>query len=336
MNPIITPRALPRTPRRLLLTGLGLAACGWASGAWAQAAPFPSAPIRIQVGYSAGGAVDVVARAVGQRLQADLGQAVIIENKPGAASNIAAKATIAAAADGHTLMMAANAVTANMTLFQPPPYDLEKDLAPVALIGRVPVVVAVNPASPYASLAELLAAARAKPEAVAYATPGNGSTPHLAMELFAVAAKAQMLHVPYKGGTQALTDVIGGQVPVVAVNVLEALPHIRSGRLRAVAVLSARRSGLLPEVPTLAESGFAGFEASVWYGLLAPAATPAPVLARLSAAALKAAQSPEVRERLNAAGGEATPMDAPAFAQHLRAERERYARLITAHKIKPD
>ena len=313
---------------------LGLLLAAVALQATAQG--FPSGPIRINVGYSAGGAVDVVARAVGQQLQAELGQPVIVENKPGAASNIAAKATIAAAADGHTLLMAANAVTANMTLFQPAPYDVEKDLAPVALIGRVPVVIAVNAASPFKSLSDLLAAASAKPDAVAYATPGNGATPHLAMELFAAAAKVQLMHVPYKGGSQALTDVIGGQVPVVAVNALEALPHIKSGKLRALAVLGARRSGLLPEVPTIAESGFPGFEASVWYGLMAPAATPRPVLARLTAATLKAAASPAVRERLAAAGGEVTPLDAAAFAAHLAAERERYARLITANKIKPD
>lgn len=301
-----------------------------------MAQPFPSGPIKINVGYSAGGAVDVVARAVGQRMQAELGQPVIVDNKPGAASNIAAKATITAAADGHTLLMAANAVTANMTLFQPAPYDVQKDLAPVALVGRVPVVIATTASSPYKTLADLLAAARAKDDAVAYATPGNGATPHLAVELFATAAKVKLLHVPYKGGAQALTDVIGGQVPVIAVNVLEAAPHIKNGKLRALAVLSAKRSGLLPDVPTIAESGFPGFEASVWYGLMAPAATPAPVLARLTTAALNAAKSPEVRERLAAAGGEVTPLDAAGFAAHLAAERERYAKLITANKIQPD
>ncbi len=307
------------------------AACGAAA-----AQSFPSAPIKILVGYSAGGAVDVVARAVGQKMQAELGQPVIVENKPGAASNLAAKAAIAAQADGHTLFMAANAVTANMTLFQPPPYDVEKDLAPVALIGRVPVVLATNAASPYKTLADLLAAARAKPDEVGYATPGNGSTPHLAVELLASAARLKLMHVPYKGGAQALTDVIGGQVPVIAVNALEVVPHIKSGKLRALVVLSERRSGLLPDTPTMAESGFPGFEASVWYGLMAPAATPKAVLERLTAAALNAARSTDVRDRLAAAGGEVTPADAAAFGAHLKAERERYARLITANKIKPD
>ena len=307
-----------------------------AASSVAQAQNFPTGPVKIYVGYSAGGAVDVVARAIAQKLQADLGQPVIVENKPGAGSNIAAKATISAPADGYTLLMAANAVTANMALYKPAPYDVEKDLAPVALIGRVPVVIAVNSASPYTTLAKLIEAAKVKPDAVAYATPGNGSTPHLAIELFADAAKVQMLHVAYKGGSQALTDVIGGQVPVIAVNALEVLPHVKSGKLRPLAVLSAKRSSLMPEVPTIAESGFPGFEASVWYGLMAPAATPKPVLATLSAAALRAAASPEVKERLAAAGGEATPTDAAGFAKHLHAERERYTKLITAAKIEPD
>lgn len=318
-----------------LISALLVATIGAASAA-ALAQNFPTGPVKIVVGYSAGGAVDVVARAIAQKLQADLGQPFIVENKPGAGSNIAAKAVIAAPADGYTLLMAANAVTANMALYKPAPYDVEKDLAPVALIGRVPVVLAVNSASPYTTLAQLIEAAKAKRDAVAYATPGNGSTPHLAVELFADAAKVQMLHVAYKGGSQALTDVIGGQVPVIAVNALEVLPHVKSGKLRPLAVLSAKRSNLMPDVPTIAESGFPGFEASVWYGLMAPAATPKPVLATLTAATLRAAASPEVKERLAAAGGEVTPVDAAGFAKHLHAERERYTRLITAAKIQPD
>lgn len=314
----------------------------WAGAALAFAAPLafaqtlPSGPVKIVVGYSAGGAVDVVARAVAVRLQAELKQPVIVDNKPGGGSNIAARTVVTSPADGATLLMAANAVAANMALYQPAPYDVEKDLAPVALIGRVPVIIAVNPESPYKTLAQLIEAAKAKPESVGYATPGNGSTPHLAMELFASAAKINFMHVPYKGGAQALTDVIGGQVPVVALNALEILPHWKSGKLRPLAVLSAKRSALFPDVPTIAESGFPGFEASVWYGLMAPAATPKPVLAALSAAAVKAAQSTEVKERLAQAGGDSTPGDAAAFAKHLHAERERYTKLITAAKIKPD
>ncbi|WP_377155578.1 tripartite tricarboxylate transporter substrate-binding protein [Roseateles sp. UC29_93] len=314
----------------------------WAGAAMAFAAPLafaqslPAGPLKIVVGYSAGGAVDVVARAVAVRLQAELKQPVIVDNKPGGGSNIAARTVVSAPADGATLLMAANAVAANMALYQPPPYDSEKNLAPVALIGRVPVIIAVNPESPYKTLAQLVEAAKAKPESVGYATPGNGSTPHLAVELFASAAKINLMHVPYKGGAQALTDVIGGQVPVVALNALEILPHWKSGKLRPLAVLSAKRSSLFPDVPTIAESGFPGFEASVWYGLMAPVGTPKPVLAALSAAAVKAAQSAEVKERLAQAGGESTPGDAAAFAKHLHAERERYTKLITAAKIKPD
>ncbi|WAC74141.1 tripartite tricarboxylate transporter substrate binding protein [Roseateles sp. SL47] len=302
----------------------------------AHAQSFPTGPVKVVVGYSAGGAVDVVARAVSQKLQAELGQPVIVDNRPGGGSNIAAKSVITSPADGYTLLMAANAVAANMALYQPAPYDVEKDLVPLVLIGRVPVVIGVSADSPYKTLAQLIAAAKAKPDDVPYATPGNGSTPHLAVELFASKAGINLMHVPYKGGSQALTDVIGGQVPVVALNALEVLPHVKSGKLRPLAVLSAKRSNLLPDVPTIAESGYPGFEASVWYGLMAPAGTPKPVLDKLGAAALKAAGSPEVKERLAAAGGEATPGNAAAFASFLHAERERYAKLITAAKIKPD
>lgn len=319
---------------KFLASSLALTLAAASPIAWSQT--FPAAPIKIYVGYSAGGAVDVVARAIGQKLQAELGQPVIVENKPGAGSNIAAKATIGAPADGYTLFMAANAVAANMALYQPAPYDVEKDLAPVALIGRVPVVIAVNPDSPYKTLAKLIEASKAQPESVAYATPGNGSTPHLAVELFAHAAHIELLHVPYKGGSQALTEVIGGQVPMVALNALEVLPHIKSGKLRALAVLSAKRSALLPEVPTIAESGFPGFEASVWYGLMAPANTPKAVLATLSSAAVRAAGSAEVKERLASAGGEVTPGNAAAFGSYIHAERERYSKLIQTAKIKPD
>jgi tripartite-type tricarboxylate transporter receptor subunit TctC len=316
---------------------LALAAATTASGGVAaQAANYPTRPIRILVGYAAGGAVDVIARAVAQRLQADLGQPVIVENKPGAGSNLAIKATIDAAGDGHTLLMAANAVAANMALYKPQPFDAERDLMPIALVGRVPVVIAVNPAAPYQTLAQLVAAAKAKPNSINYGTPGNGATPHLAVELFARAAGIDLFHVPYKGGAPALTDAIGGQIPVVAVNALEALPHVRSGKLRALAVLTAQRSAVLPDVPTIAESGYPGFEASVWYGLMGPANMHGGVVMRLHAAVQAALASPEMKERLAAVGGEVTPGPQAAFVAHLKAEHNRYERLIRAANITPD
>jgi len=323
----------PHVNRRSALVGaLGLLAGSQA--AWAQA--YPSKPIKIVVGYAAGGAVDAVTRAIGQSLSASLGQPVLIENKPGAGTNIAVKAVIAAEPDGYTLMMAANALAANMSLYQPQPFDAEKDLAAISLVGRVPVVIAANPQSPYGNVAQLVQAAKGKPNTVPYASPGNGSTPHMAVEMFARAAGIDLLHVPYRGGAPALTDAIGGQVPLIAVNALEVLPHARSGKLKVLAVLSAQRSPNFPDVPTMAESGFPGFEASVWYGLVAPAATPKAVQERLHAEVQKALQTKEVRERMSAVGGDVIPGSADTFASLIRSEHKRYEKLVREANIKPD
>lgn len=297
---------------------------------------YPSKPVKIVVGYAAGGAVDIVARTVGQSLATSLGQPFIVENKPGAGTNIAVKAVIDAAPDGYTLMLAANALAANMALYQPAPFDAERDLVPIALVGRVPVVIAANPSVPYATVAKLIEAAKAKPGGIAFASPGNGSTPHMAIELFAHSAGMSLQHIPYRGGSQAITDVIGGQVPLVAVNALEALPHFKSGKLKVLAVLSPNRSSIFPDVPTIAESGYAGFEASVWYGFVAPASTPKPIVTRLHAEVQKALQTPEVRERMTAVGGEVVPGSSEQFGALLRSERLRYEKLVRDANIKPD
>jgi tripartite-type tricarboxylate transporter receptor subunit TctC len=320
---------------KLVLTCLlGAAAAGFSLGVLAQ--NFPTKPIKMVVGYPAGGAVDIVARTIGQSMSNSLGQSVVIENRPGAGTNIAVKAVIDSAPDGYTLLMAANALAANMSLYQPMPFDAEKDLVPVSLVGRVPVVLAVNAATGPATLANLIEAAKAKPGAFNYASPGNGSTPHMAVELFERAAGISLSHVPYRGGGPAITDVIGGQVPMVAVNALEVLPHVKSGRLRVLAVLSAKRAATLPDVPTIAESGFPGFEASVWYGVLAPAATPKAVVAKLHAEMQKALLSTEVRERMTSVGGEVLPATSEQFGALIRADRLRYAKVVREANIKPD
>ena len=313
-----------------------VAAMGLASAASAQTANYPSKPVKIVVGYAAGGAVDVVARTIGQSLQNSLGQAFIVENKPGAGTNIAVKSVITAEPDGYTMMMAANALAANMSLYQPQPFDAEKDLVAISLIGRVPVVIAANANAPFANVKQLIEAAKGKPNSIAYGTPGNGSTPHMAIELFARAAGIDLQHIPYRGGSPAITDTIGGQVPLVAVNALEVLPHVKSGKLKVLGVLSANRSANYPDVPTIAESGFPGFEASVWYGLVAPAATPKPIVAKLHAEVQKALQTKEVRERMNAVGGEVVPGSADMFTQLIRSERVRYDKLVREANIKPD
>jgi tripartite-type tricarboxylate transporter receptor subunit TctC len=326
---------IPLAGRRLGMAFLMVVTFG-ALPVSATAQQYPNKPIKIVVGYAAGGAVDIVARTIGQSLSASLGQPVVVENKPGAGTNIAVKAVIDSRPDGYTLLMASNALAANMSLYQPAPFDAEKDLVPVSLVGRVPVVLAVNAATGPATLAKLIEAAKANPGAFNYATPGNGSTPHMAVELFERAAGITLSHVPYRGGGPAITDVIGGQLPMVAVNMLEVLPHVKSGRLRVLAVLSPNRAALLPDVPTLAESGFPGFEASVWYGLVAPAATPKAVVERLHAEVQKALQTSQMRERMTAVGGEVLPASAEQFAALIRSDRQRYAKVVREAHIKPD
>ena len=322
------------TLRRRIFALAGLIALGTPLAAIAD--DYPSRPLKILVGYSAGGAVDAVARSVGQRMSANLGQPVIVENKPGAATNIAVKALIVSPPDGYTLLLAANALAVNPSLFEPAPYDLARDLTPVAAVGRVPVVFAVREGSAIKSLPELVAAAKAKPGGITVATPGNGSTPHLATELFQHTAGLSMRHVPYKGGAQALTDVLGGHVDIVAVNALEVLPLAKAGKLKVLAVMSPERAAVLPGVPTVAESGFPGFEASVWYGFVAPARLPQPVRAMLHDAIQKAIASPEVRDQLAAAGGAPLPGPTAQFGKLLESEAERYGKLIRDANIKPD
>jgi tripartite-type tricarboxylate transporter receptor subunit TctC len=265
-----------------------------------------------------------------------LGQSFIIENKPGAGTNIAVKSVITAEPDGYTLMLAANALAANMALYQPMPFDAEKELTAISLVGRVPVVIAANPNAPFSSVANLIEAAKAKPGQIAFASPGNGSTPHMAIEFFAKAAGIDLQHIPYKGGSPAITDAIGGQLPLVAVNALEVLPHVKSGKLKILAVLSPTRSVIYPDVPTIAESGFPGFEASVWYGFVAPAATPKPIVVKLHAEIQKALQTKEVKDRMSSVGGEVIAGSSDMFAALIRSERQRYEKLVREANIKPD
>jgi tripartite-type tricarboxylate transporter receptor subunit TctC len=324
--------------RRLRLVVVPLAVSAALFGALASSAlaqGYPSKPIRMFVGYTAGGAVDIVARVVGQQIAAGTGQSVIVENKPGAGTNIAMRALIESPPDGYTLMMAANALAANPALFQPPPFDL-RDVTPIALIGRVPVVIAVNTQSDLTSLAKLISTAKEKPDAITFGSPGNGSTPHLAVELFKRAAGIRLTHVPYRGGAQAMTDTLSGQVQAVAVNALEVQPQVRAGKLRVLAVMSPGRSSMFPDVPTIAESGFPGFEAAVWYGIIGPAGLPPAVVTRIHDEVQRALRTTEVRERLAGAGGEVMPATTEQFAAMVSAERARYEKLIREAGIKPD
>lgn len=322
-------RAAPRALRRALLAAV-LAAV---AVPLATAQAFPQKPIRILVGFAAGGAMDIVARTLGTKISESTGQPVIVENKPGAGSNLAIRALIDSPPDGHTVMLVANGLAANPALYQPPPFDPERDVAPVALVARLPVVIAASAASPIDSIAKLVDAAKLRPGAVAYGSPGSGSTPHLAVELFASAAGFKLQHVPYKGGAPAINDVLGGQLPLVAVNAVEVLPHVKAGKLRVLAALSAQRVATLPDAPTIAESGYPGFEASVWHAVIAPRGTPPAIVDRLSAEVRKALVAPDVAERLSALGAEVSPTGPEALAALIRIERERYGKVIREAKI---
>jgi tripartite-type tricarboxylate transporter receptor subunit TctC len=301
-----------------------------------MAQDYPNKPIKVLVGYAPGGAVDLVARTLGLSLSASLGQTVVVENKPGAGTNIAVKQLIDSPPDGYTLMVAANALAANMSLYKPQPFDIDKDITPIAMIGRVPVVIATTSDSKYQKLSDLIKAAKANPDYITYGSPGNGATPHMAMKFFEQAAGITLKHVPYKGGSPAITDVIGGQLDLVAVNMLEVAPHVKSGKLKIIAVMSAKRSPLFPDVPTVAESGFPGFEASVWYSLIAPAKTPAGIVKVLHAQVEKALQSKEMTERLGSVGGEVSPGSTAQFVSYLNSERKRYEKLVREANIQPD
>ncbi len=301
---------------------------------WAQA--FPSKPIHIIVPFAAGGAVDVVARAVGQQMSLQMSVPFVIDNKPGASANLGADFVAKAPADGYTVLMGANGLATNGALFAKMPFDTLRDLAPVARVGYAPLVLVVNSTSHAKSLAELIAIAKAQPGKLNYGSAGNGSSGHLASELFKTRAGIDVLHIPYKGGSLAITDLLGDRLSFMVINPLEAIPHVRSQRLLPLAVASDKRIALMPEVPTFTEAGLPGFEASVWWGMVAPAATPREVLAKLSAEMLKALADPGVREKLNNVGATVEPQDAAEFGRFLKVEIDKWSGVIKAAKIHAD
>ena len=322
------------TTRAAAMMAAAILALGAAPAAMAQA--YPSKTIRILVGFAPGGAMDIVARTVGQKLAASLGQTVIIDNKPGAASNIAIRQLIDSPPDGYTVMLVANGLTANPLLYTQQPFDPNTDVVPITLVARLPVVIAANAKSELSTLQKVIEASKARPGSVNYGSPGSGSTPHLAVEMFARSAGIQLTHIPYKGGKPAITDVLGGQLPLVAVNAVEVLPLVKDGKLRVLAALSAQRVSTLPDAPTIAESGFPGFEASVWHAFIAPKGTPPAIVAKLNAEIHKALADPEVKERLAGLGAEVSPTTPQELATLVRSEHERYGKLIREANIKAE
>jgi len=316
-------------PSRLVSAAafVSLALALFAEAAVAQA--YPAKPIRLIVPFPPGGGTDIAARTIADKLSDTVKWTFVVENKPGAGGNLGVEQTVKSPADGYTLVIGQTSNLAiNPTLYPKLPYDSLRDLSPVALIVSAPVVFVVAANSRYASLGDLLAAAKTDPGGVTFASPGNGTVSHLAGELLQRAAGVKLTHVPYKGASQALTDTLGGQVQSFMSSVPSALAQIKAGRLRAIAVTSAKRAPELPEVSTIAESGYKGFEASTWYGLLAPAGTPVPIIARLNAEVNRALGTPKVRERLAAEGGEVLGGSPEQFASFLKAEHTKWGRVV--------
>lgn len=306
-----------------------------AADASAQSGPWPSKPVRILVGASAGGGTDIVARMLGERWQAALGQPFVVENRPGAGNTIAADVAAHAPPDGYTLLVATNSAQAIAPHMMKLAFDPMKDLVPVALIMVVPNIVAVGPAVKATNIGDLVAEIQAAPPgAYSCGSSGVGSTQHLACEAFGLATKTKITHVPYKGSAPALTDLLGGQIQLDFDTTSSAMGFIRSGKARALAVMTPKRSPQLPDVPTLAEAGVEGVEMYTWYGLFATAGTPKETLARLYAETMKILARPEIRKKLEDLGGEPGALTPEQFAAMNRADFERFGRLVKEAGVK--
>src|SRR5216684_8159406 len=300
-------------------------------------APFPSKPIRLIVTSPAGGANDILNRTLAAKLSESIGQPVLIDNKPGASGFVAAEMVAKAPADGYTLLGATEAtLVSNPLFFKKVPYDTQRDFAPVTMAVEVNYVLLVHPSVPARSVEELIALARAKPGALNYASSGNGSAFHLGMEMFKRMAGVDIVHVPFKGSSLSVNAMLAGEVQIMLNGTPTGMPLARSGKLRALAVAGAKRSTLAPELPTIAESGLPGFEMSGWFGTVAPAGTPAPVIAKLNGEYLRALHSPEVRERLESFGFEVVGNTPEEFASRMRSESQRLARVIRESGAKPE
>jgi tripartite-type tricarboxylate transporter receptor subunit TctC len=299
----------------------------------AQPAAWPGKPITLVVTYPPGGGADAMARLIAPRLGEALGQNVIVDNRPGAGGQIGAAFVAKAVADGHTLMLDASSFAVNPALYPKLPYDSNKAFRAVGVIAQFPNVVLVNAQYPAKSVADLTALARVRKDAVSYASSGNGSAQHLAGALFESATKVDMVHVPYKGGGPALNDVIGGQVPLFFGNLASTLQHVQSGKLRALAVTSAKRSSMLPDVPTLVEAGVQGAEIYEWNAVFAPAGTPEPVVQKLNAALQKAIDAPEVKARIAQLGGESQRTTPDAAQQFIGTQMTLWARVVKDRNI---
>ena len=334
---IATPRLRTRQPikNNILVVIAALAwACPYAS---TYAQTYPAKAVRFVVPFAPGGGSDLVARTVAMKLTEALGQPVVIDNRAGAAGSIGADIAAKSPPDGHTLLLGSNGPLAiNPSLYAKLPYDAARDFAPVSLVTVMPFVLVVHPTLPVKSVKELIALAKSRPGQLNYGSPGNGSTTHLANELLKSMTGMQIAHVPYKGVAPAATDLISGNIQMMSGDLSTLMPHVRSGRMRPLAVTSARRSALLPDVPTVAEAGVPGYEAIGWFGVLVPAGTPAAIVERLNSAMLKGLAAPDARQRLSAFGGDVAVGTPEQFAAHIRTEAAKWGKLIKAIGLKAD
>ncbi len=304
----------------------------------ASAQTYPTKTIRLVVPYPAGGPLDIMARAIGQKLTEAWHQPVVVDNRAGAGGNIGADLVAKSPADGYTLLMGAVATHAiNPSLYSKMPYDPVKDFAPVALVAQVPNILVVNPAVPAKTVRELIDLARAKPGYLNFASGSTGSTGHLAGELFNTMAGVKMVHIPYKGAAPATADLLAGQVQLMFDNLASALPNVKAGKLRALAVTTLTRSPAMPDLPTIAESGLPGFDLTTWFGLMVPAGTPPEIVAKLNAEVVRALNATDMRERLEKMGAEPPANNTPEhFAAFIRVEAAKYAKVVKESGAKVD
>ena len=319
---------LHHTTRRTLLASLAVAAAG-ALPLGALAQNFPTKPITIIVPFSAGGTTDILARIVGQGLTTELGQSVVVDNKPGAGGNIGGSLAAKAAADGYTLFMGTVGTHAiNQSLYKKMPFDPVKDFAPLSRVATVPNLLVAHPSQPFKTVKEMIAYAKANPGKITFGSPGSGASPHVSGELFKSMTGTDLLHIPYKGSAPAMTDLLGGQTSVMFDNMPSAIQHVRSGKLRPIAVTTAKRSPELPDVPTIAEAGVPGYEATSWFGMFAPAGTPKPVLDKLHAALIKVLNQADVKKKIAEQGGDVVAEIPDQFAAFIQAESVKWGKVV--------
>jgi tripartite-type tricarboxylate transporter receptor subunit TctC len=328
-------RAAVIKPSSLLSTAF-LLALVWAEAAAQAQAPYPSRPVRFIVPSAAGGGTDIIARALAQKLSESLGQQFVVDNRPGAGQMIGIELAAKSAADGHTILMAASTLAINPIMYKKVPYDPLRDFATVTQAASLANVLVVHPSLPVKSLAELIAYAKQRPGQLNFASAGIGTSPQMSIELLKSMAGIDMVHIPYKGTSPGVLDLLAGQVSVMAPNLLTALPHIKAGKLRALAVTSAKRSEGLPEVPTIAESGLPGYDSTQWYGVLAPAGTAREIVMRLHDEIVRALRTPEVMQRLAADGAEPVGGSPEEFTAFIKSEIDKWAKVARAAGIRAE